>query len=205
MKFDGLCRLPAFGINSALSCRSVRARAIARSHGWRRLVTGRLVDRGTRRLSCEFATGGVELEPLHVRRHYLSNHRVEVNRHQPPRLAGRPGDLMAWLHSNLLGQVAVTHSGRWTHVHESGGLFSMTASLKSDASRNLMALGIAAHFGYRGVRSRAIAKSRGWRRLVTSRSVDCGTTRLTGSSPPAELSLSHYASGGTNRPTIESR
>ena len=40
------------------------------------------------------------------------NHRVEVNRHQPPRLPGRPGDLMAPLHFNVYGQVAVTHPGR---------------------------------------------------------------------------------------------
>ena len=40
------------------------------------------------------------------------NHRVEVNRHQSPCLPDRPGDLMAPLHSNLFGQVAVTHPGR---------------------------------------------------------------------------------------------
>ena len=103
MKFDGLCRLPAFGISSALSCRSVRARAIAWYHGWRRLGAARLVDRGTTRLIREFITGdrgttrlldefitgGVELQPLHVGRHELSNHRVEVNRHQPSCLPGR--------------------------------------------------------------------------------------------------------------------
>ena len=41
------------------------------------------------------------------------NHRVEMNRHQPPCLPDRPGDLMAPLHFNVYGQVAVTHSGRW--------------------------------------------------------------------------------------------
>ena len=40
------------------------------------------------------------------------NHRVEVNRHQPPCLPDRPGDLMAPLHFNVPGQVAVTHPGR---------------------------------------------------------------------------------------------
>ena len=40
------------------------------------------------------------------------NHRVEVNRHQPPRLLGRFDSMIATVHSNLLGQVAVPHAGR---------------------------------------------------------------------------------------------
>ena len=112
MKFDARCNLPALGVSSALTCRSVHARAIRLSHGWRRLGTARLVDRGITRLIREFTAGGVELEPLHVRRHYLSNQRVEMNRHQPSCLPDRPGDLMAPLHFNVHGQVAVTHSGR---------------------------------------------------------------------------------------------
>ena len=40
------------------------------------------------------------------------NHRVEVNRHQPLCLPTRSGHLMARLHSNVHGQVAVTHPGR---------------------------------------------------------------------------------------------
>ena len=112
MKLDALCSLPALGLSSAWSCRSVRARAIRRSHGWRSLGTARLVERGITRLIQEFTAGGVELEPLHVRRHRLSNHRVEMNRHQPSCLPDRPGDLMAPLHFNVHGQVAVTHSGR---------------------------------------------------------------------------------------------
>ena len=111
MKFDARCNLPALGIGSALSCRSVRARAIRRSHGWRRFRTGLLVDGGITRLIREFTAGGVELEPLHVRRHYLSNQRVEMNRHQPSCLPGHPGDLMASVHSRVHGQVAVTHPG----------------------------------------------------------------------------------------------
>ena len=118
MKFEGLCRLPAFGISSALSCRSVRAWAIRLSHGWRRLVTGRSVERGTARLVDEFATGGVALESLRVRRHESSNHRVEMNRHQPSCLPHRLGYLMTPMHSNVHGQVAVTHPGRWTSVHD---------------------------------------------------------------------------------------
>ena len=120
-----------------------------------------------------------------------SNHRVEMNRHQLSCLPGRLGYLMILMHTKVLGQVAVTHSGRWTHVHKSSGPFSMTASLKSDASRNLVALGIAARFGCRSIRARAIAKSHGWRRLVTGRSVDRGTTRL----------VDEFATGGV---TLES-
>ena len=112
MTFDALRNLPALGISSGLSCPSVRARAILLSHGWRRFGTARLVDHATTPLVREFAAGGVELEPRHVRRHYLSNHRVELNRHQPSCLPGRPGDLMASVHSRVHGQVAVTHSGR---------------------------------------------------------------------------------------------
>ena len=41
-----------------------------------------------------------------------SNHRVEVNRHQPRCLPGRLGYLMIPVHSRVRGQVAVTHSGR---------------------------------------------------------------------------------------------
>ena len=41
------------------------------------------------------------------------NHRVEVNRHQPPCLPGRFDFMIVALHSNLFGQVAVTHPGRW--------------------------------------------------------------------------------------------
>ena len=113
MKFDGLCSLPTLGISSALSCRTVRARTIRKSHGCRRFGTARLVDRGTRRLVCEFTPGGVELESLRVRRHLLSNHRVEVNRHQPSCLPSRSGQLIAPVHSDVPGQVAVTHPGRW--------------------------------------------------------------------------------------------
>ena len=40
------------------------------------------------------------------------NHRVEVNRHQPPRLLARFDSMIASLHSNIVGQVAVTHPGR---------------------------------------------------------------------------------------------
>ena len=112
MKSDGLCHLPALGIRPALSCRSGRARAISMSHGWRRLVTGRSEDRGSTRLVDEFANGGVALESLHVWRHELSNHRVEVNRHQPPCLPGRFDSMIATAHSNLDCQVAVTHPGR---------------------------------------------------------------------------------------------
>ena len=114
MKSDGLCHLPALGISSALSCLAVRARAIRMSHGWRRLGTARLVDHDTTPLVREIASGGVELEPLHVGRHYLSNHRVEMNRHRLSCLPGRLGYLMVPMHSNVRGQVAVTHSGRWT-------------------------------------------------------------------------------------------
>ena len=112
MKFDGLCSLPAFGISSALSCHSVRARGFRMSHGWRRFGMALLVERDTTRLVWEFTADGVELEPLHVRRHYLSNHRVEMNRHQPSCLPGRIGYLMIPVHSKVRGQVAVTHSGR---------------------------------------------------------------------------------------------
>ena len=42
------------------------------------------------------------------------NHRVEMNRHQPPRLPGRFDFMTAKLHSEVHGQVAVTHPGRWT-------------------------------------------------------------------------------------------
>ena len=41
------------------------------------------------------------------------NHRVEVNRHQPSCLPGRLDSMIASFHSNLHGQVAVTHPGRW--------------------------------------------------------------------------------------------
>ena len=119
------------------------------------------------------------------------NQRVEMNRHQPPCLPSRSDFMIATLHSHVRGQVAVTHSGRWTHVHKSSGLFSMTGSLKSDTSRNLVALGIPARFGCRSIRARAIAKSHGWRRLVTGRSVDRGTTRL----------VDEFATGGV---TLES-
>ena len=40
------------------------------------------------------------------------NHRVEVNRHQPPCLPSRFDFMSATVHANLLGQVAVTHPGR---------------------------------------------------------------------------------------------
>ena len=112
MKFDALYHWPVLGISSALSCSSVRARAICTLHGWRRIVKGRLVDRGTTPLIREIATGGVELEPRHVRRHRLSNHRVEVNRHQPSCLPSRFDFMIAGVHSNVHGQVAVTHPGR---------------------------------------------------------------------------------------------
>ena len=112
MKSDASRDLVAPGIEARFGCRGVRARAIARSHGWRRWVTGRSVERGTTRLVREVTTGGVELEPLHVGWHESSNHRVEVNRHQPPCLPDRPG-LIAPLHFNVHGQVAVTHPGRW--------------------------------------------------------------------------------------------
>ena len=113
MNVDVPSSLPALGISRALSCCSVRARTIRLSHGWRRFGTALLADGGITRLIREFTAGGVELEPLHVRRHYLSNHRVEMNRHQPSCLPGRFDSIIASLHSNLLGQVAVTHSGRW--------------------------------------------------------------------------------------------
>ena len=95
MKFDALCGLPAFGISSGLSCRSVRARAIRMSHGWRRFATTRLVDRGTTRLCCEFTTGGVELEPLHVRRHYRPT--IESREPSPATVfAKRSGNSSVW-------------------------------------------------------------------------------------------------------------
>ena len=40
------------------------------------------------------------------------NHRVEVNRHQPPCLPGRFDFMITAVHSNVHGQVAVTHPGR---------------------------------------------------------------------------------------------
>ena len=114
MKFDAPCSLPAHGISRALSCRSIRARAIARSHGWRRLVTGRSVDRCATRSAGEFTLGGVVLESLRVGRHESSNHRVEVNRHQPPCLPNRFDSVIATVQSHVDGQVAVTHPGRST-------------------------------------------------------------------------------------------
>ena len=113
MKFDALCNLSALRISPELSCSGVCVRAIPRLHGWRRLVTGRSEDRGSTRLVDKFAPGGVALESLHVWRHELSNHRVEVNRHQPPCLPGRLDFMIVTLHSNTPGQVAVTHPGRW--------------------------------------------------------------------------------------------
>ena len=82
MTFDALRNLPALGISSALSCRSVHARVIRLSHGWRRFGTSLLVDRGTTPLVHEFTTGGVMPESLRVGRHESSNHRVEMNRHR---------------------------------------------------------------------------------------------------------------------------
>ena len=105
-------KLVALGIAARFGCRGVRASAIGRSHGWRRLVTGRSVDRGTARSAGEFATGGVALESLHVGRHESSNHRVEVNRHQPPCLPSRFDFTIGTFHFHVHGQVAVTHPGR---------------------------------------------------------------------------------------------
>ena len=52
---------------------------------------------------------------------FAPNHRVEVNRHQPPCLPGRCDFMIASLHSNLHGQVAVTHPGRSVSVDALGG------------------------------------------------------------------------------------
>ena len=41
------------------------------------------------------------------------NQRVEMNRHQPPCLPGRFDSMIAVVHFNVHGQVAVTHPGRW--------------------------------------------------------------------------------------------
>ena len=41
-----------------------------------------------------------------------SNQRVEMNRHQPSCLPDRFDSMIVTLHSNLLGQVAVTHPCR---------------------------------------------------------------------------------------------
>ena len=49
------------------------------------------------------------------------NHRVEMNRHQPPCLPGLLDSLIAAVHSNLLGQVAVTHPGRSGTVRRASG------------------------------------------------------------------------------------
>ena len=112
MKSDGLCHLPALGISSALSCRGVHARAVRRSHGWRRFGSARLVDRGTTPLLREFATDGVELEPLHVRRHYLSNHRVERTA-ASYRVCEAVGFSFASVSDGSPWSAAVSHSGRW--------------------------------------------------------------------------------------------
>ena len=117
LKSDASRNLMALGIRAHFGCRGVRASAIGRSYGWRRLVTGRSVDRGTARSAGEFATGGVALESLHVGRHESSNHRVEVNRHQPPCLPGRLDFMSVTVHSSAYRQVAVTHPGRSAHEY----------------------------------------------------------------------------------------
>ena len=58
-----------------------------------------------------------------------------MNRHQPPCLPNRPGDLMAPLHFNVPGQVAVTHPGRWTdrtmHINRHYALLALLCLLTS--------------------------------------------------------------------------
>ena len=82
-----------------------------------RMSPTRSVERGTARLAGTL--------PWSARRasHYAlgtgrPNHWVEVNRHQPPCLPGRLDSLIATLHSHVHGQMAVTHPGRWTYVHD---------------------------------------------------------------------------------------
>ena len=111
MKIDALRNLPALGISSALSCRDVCVRAIPTSHGWRGLETARLVDRDTKPLVHEITTGGVELEPLHVRRHYLSNHRVERTAASYG-ASDHVGFRFGSVSDRSLWSAAVTHSGR---------------------------------------------------------------------------------------------
>ena len=112
LKSDATRSCVALGIPARFGCRGVRASAIGRSHGWRRSGTDRSVERGTTRSAGGFATGGVALESLHVGRHVSSNHRVEVNRHQPSCLLSRPDSMIVTSDSNVPGQVAVTHPGR---------------------------------------------------------------------------------------------
>ena len=115
LKSDAARNLVALGIAARFGCRGLRARTIGKSHGWRRLVTGRSVDRGTTRSAGEFTIGGAVLESPRVERHESSNHRVEVNRHQSSCLPSRFDFMIATAHSNLLGQEAVTHPGRSVH------------------------------------------------------------------------------------------
>ena len=42
----------------------------------------------------------------------MANQRVEMNRHQPPCLPDGFDFMIATVHSNVHGQVAVTHPGR---------------------------------------------------------------------------------------------
>ena len=56
-----------------------------------------------------WASGGTLVQPA-----------GRVNLHQPSCLPNRFDFMIGTVHSNVHGQVAVTHPGRWTYLHEGG-------------------------------------------------------------------------------------
>ena len=100
-----------------------------------------------------------------------SNQRVEMNRHQPSCLSGLFDSMTVTLHSNVLGQVAVTHPGRsGTPRHVAG--YSIAENLVC-----FRGVGFGRGFG-RSAANAVRPLVHGWRRLDETRVVERGTVPL---------------------------
>ena len=112
-----------------------------------------------------------------------------MNRHQPSCLPGRFDSMIATVHSNLHGQVAVTHPGRsGTPRHVAGG--SITASLVC-----FLGLGFGRGFGRRAASrlGRRFTAGADWASSVWWSEARCARRM---SMSGAALGLSHCGLGG---------